>query len=103
MPLQEIVDYLRQNEPMQLKEWFCDRAAIAQILDMRDGGRQPLLISRHADELQVIERGYGNAQKPADYLDNFPAFLRDNLNHFPALVETFRRNVSTTFSLPRSN
>ena len=91
MPLQEIVDYLRQTEPVQIKEWFRDRATIAQILDMRDGGRQPLLISRHADELLGVERGYGNAQKPEDYLDSFKAFLRDNLNQIPALVVVTQR------------
>lgn len=91
MSLQETVDYLRQNEPMQIKQWFRDRAAIAQILDMQDGGRQPLLFSRHADQLQAVDRGYGNAQKPADYLDNFQAFLRDNLNQIPALVVVTQR------------
>ncbi|MES1026601.1 type I restriction-modification system endonuclease [Gloeocapsa sp. BRSZ] len=86
MSLPDTIAYLRQTDPMQLKQWFSNRAEIAQILDLRDGGTQPLLISRHADELRLVERGYGNAQKPEDYLDGFKAYLRDNLNRIPALI-----------------
>ncbi|URD48483.1 type I restriction-modification system endonuclease [Chroococcidiopsis sp. CCNUC1] len=91
MSLADTIAYLRQTDPMQLKQWFSDRAAIAQILDLRDGGTQPLLISRHADELRSVERGYGNAQKPEDYLDSFKAYLRDNLNQIPALIVVTQR------------
>jgi type I restriction enzyme R subunit len=86
MPIQDMVNHLRQTDPLQLKEWFSQRATIAEILDIRDGGTKPLLISRHADELHSVERGYGNAQKPEDYLDSFNAFLRDNMNTIPALI-----------------
>lgn len=86
MSLQQTINYLRQTDPLQLKQWFSNRATIAQILDLRDGGTQPLLISRHADELRLVERGYGNAKKPEDYLDGFKAFLQDNLNKIPALI-----------------
>lgn len=91
MPFQNTIAYLRQTDPMQLKQWFSDRATIAQILDLRDGGTQPLLISRHADEIRFVERGYGNAKKPEDYLDGFKAFLRDNLNQIPALIVVTQR------------
>lgn len=86
MPIPEMINHLRQSNPQQVQEWFRQRAAIAQMLDARDGGRQPLLISRHADELRRVERGYGNAQKPEDYLDSFGAYLRENINKIPALI-----------------
>lgn len=86
MPIPEMINHLRQSNPQQVQEWFGQRAAIAQMLDARDGGRQPLLISRHADELRRVERGYGNAQKPEDYLDSFGAYLRENINKIPALI-----------------
>lgn len=86
MPIPEMINHLRQSNPQQVQEWFRQRAVIAQMLDARDGGRQPLLISRHADELRRVERGYGNAQKPEDYLDSFGAYLRENINKIPALI-----------------
>lgn len=86
MPMAEMIHHLRQIDPQQLKEWFRQRVVISQMLDARDGGRQTLLISRHADELRRVERGYGNAQKPEDYLDSFGAYLRENINKIPALI-----------------
>jgi type I restriction enzyme, R subunit len=91
MPLEEIINYWRQSSPQQLKEWFKQRKNIATILDAKDGGRNPVLISRHADELRRVERGYGGAQKPEDYLDSFTTFLRDNLNKIPALIVVTQR------------
>ncbi|MBD2415667.1 hypothetical protein H6H01_34135 [Nostoc calcicola FACHB-3891] len=86
MPIPEMINHLRQSDPRQIQEWFRQRSAIAQMLDARDGGRQPILISRHADELRRVERGYGNAQKPEDYLNSFGAYLRENINKIPALI-----------------
>jgi len=91
MQFQEMIEHLRSSDPLQLKEWFSSRAAIAQILDLRDGGANPVLISHHPDELRSVERGYGNAEKPQDYLDSFTAYLRENLNTIPALIVVTQR------------
>lgn len=37
------------------------------------------------DELESHKRGYGAAQKPEDYLNEFKAFILDNMNKIPAL------------------
>ncbi|RUT05991.1 hypothetical protein DSM106972_031970 [Dulcicalothrix desertica PCC 7102] len=95
MPFEELINYWRQSSPQQLKEWFNQRKGIATILDAKDGGRKTVLISRHADELRRVKRGYGGAQKPEDYLDSFTAFLRDNLNEIPALIVVTRASTGT--------
>ncbi|BDI19042.1 hypothetical protein ANSO36C_48440 [Nostoc cf. commune SO-36] len=74
-----------------MREWFRDKKAIAQILDRRDGGTQPILISHHQDELVSIERGYGSAARPEDYLESFRAFLLENMNKIPALIVVTQR------------
>ncbi|NJO29224.1 MAG: type I restriction-modification system endonuclease, partial [Richelia sp. SL_2_1] len=91
MPLDDMVEHLRQASPEEVKQWFAQRKAIAQMLDAKDGGRQPILISRHNDEVISIERGYGNAEQPEDYLDNFQKFLRENINKIPALMVVTQR------------
>ncbi|NDJ21119.1 type I restriction-modification system endonuclease [Nostoc sp. B(2019)] len=91
MPVENIVSHLKQSTSQQVREWFQQRKAIAQILDRRDGGTQPILISRHTDELRSIDRGYGNAERPEDYLDSFRAFLLENINKIPALVVVTQR------------
>ncbi|MBM0745454.1 type I restriction-modification system endonuclease [Phormidium sp. CLA17] len=97
MPLQDIVPHLKQSGAAQVRDWFEQRKAIAQILDRQDGGTQPILISYHADELVGIERGYGVSEsgvpygKPGDYLDSFKAFLQDNQNQIAALTVVVQR------------
>lgn len=91
MPLPNLVSHLKQSTPQQVKEWWEQRKALAQILDRRDGGTKPILVSRHSDELLGIERGYGNAERPEDYLDSFRAFLLENVNKIPALMVVTQR------------
>ena len=44
------------------------------------------MISEHPDELRRIERGYGTATKPDDYLESFGRWIQEHLNEIPALV-----------------
>jgi len=56
--------------------------AIRQLL----GGEHYPLISEHDDELLVREQSYGQYQKPADYLDSFNQFIREQINQSAALA-----------------
>jgi type I restriction enzyme R subunit len=91
MTVAALATHLRQSSPAQVKEWFQQRRAIADLLDQRDGGIQPILISHHADEVRRVERGYGNAERPQDYLDSFQSFLLENMNRIPALIVVTQR------------
>ena len=48
-------------------------------------------ISHHADEVVAVTRGYGEAEKPEDFLDGFTAFVRDNVNTIAALKLVVQR------------
>jgi type I restriction enzyme, R subunit len=97
MPIQAVVQHLKQSDAAQVQQWFEQRKAIAQLLDRKSGGTQPILISYHADELRSVERGYGVAEsgaaygKPEDYLDSFKAFLQNNQNQIVALTIVVQR------------
>src|SRR6476469_600641 len=91
MPVESMVSHLRESSPSEAAQWLRDRKEIAQMLDRRDGGMQAVLISRHQDVLRSVERGYGDAERPQDYLDGFRAFLRENLNKLPALLVVTQR------------
>ena len=43
------------------------------------------LLSEHADKALESERGYGNAKKPEDYIDNFKKFIQENANKITAI------------------
>jgi len=91
MPVEGMVSHLRESSPSEAAQWLRDRKEIAQMLDRRDGGMQAVLISRHQDVLRSVERGYGDAERPQDYLDGFRAFLQENLNKLPALLVVTQR------------
>lgn len=91
MPVTAIAQHLKDSSPADAAQWLQQRRAIAQMLDQRDGGRVPILISHHPDELRRIEYGYGNATRPEDFLDSFEVFLRDNMNKIPALLIVTQR------------
>ncbi|MFQ3617560.1 MAG: type I restriction-modification system endonuclease [Cyanobacteriota bacterium] len=98
MPVPDLMTHLKQSHPDDLRDWFQQRKAIAQILDRRDGGIQPVLISRHEDELLGFERGYGRGEKPEDYLSSFESFLKNNQNEIPALKVVMTRPRDLTRS-----
>src|SRR5690606_20673344 len=48
-------------------------------------------ISQHGDEVVAVTRGYGEAERPEDFLDSFTAFVRDNMNKIAALKLVVQR------------
>jgi type I restriction enzyme R subunit len=97
MPVGEIIQHLQQSNPSEAAAWLRQRREMAEILDRREGGSQPMLVSYHADELRRVERGYGVSEagvaygRPEDYLDSFKRFIETNLNLVPALVVVTQR------------
>jgi len=91
MPVENIAAHLRNGTPEEAADWLRQRRDIARLLDRRDGGRQPMLVSEHPDELRRVEYGYGNASRPEDYLDSFKRFLDTHLNEIPALLVVTQR------------
>ena len=47
---------------------------------------KPIVLSFKEDELVYHTRGYGNAQKPADYLEEFKRFIEENKDKIAALM-----------------
>jgi type I restriction enzyme R subunit len=56
-----------------------------KFLDELKAAPRITLVSDHSDQAYGIEKGYGNANKPEDYLDNFAQYIRDNQNKIEAL------------------
>jgi type I restriction enzyme R subunit len=84
---------LMSGDAPDLAAWLKDRAAIGPILDWQSDGDNPryIPISHHADEIVAVTRGYGDAEKPQDFLDSFAAFVRDNMNAIAALKLVVQR------------
>jgi type I restriction enzyme R subunit len=87
-----LADHLAQLEPAAVAAFFSERPGLAPLLDAPAGGDgKPVLISEHPDEVRRVEHGYGNGQRPADYLESFGEYLRTHLNEIPALQVVLQR------------
>jgi len=77
----------------EVAAWLSSRSAVAPILDWQADGENPTVvpISPHDDEIVAVTRGYGDGQKPEDFLDGFSAFVRDNINTIAALKLVVQR------------
>ncbi|MBZ0302248.1 MAG: type I restriction-modification system endonuclease [Anaerolineae bacterium] len=76
-----------------MAQWAKSRAGIGRILDWDpDGSAPPVLpISHHPDAVVSVTRGYGNAEKPEDFLDSFTSYVRNNVNRIAALTVVVQR------------
>jgi type I restriction enzyme R subunit len=86
------LDRIRTAPPGEVAQWFKARPSLGPILDWSpDGDGLSMPISHHPDQVVSVSRGYGTAQKPEDFLDNFTTFIRTNLNKIAALSVVVQR------------
>jgi len=88
-------EFIKRLKAMPINDvaaWFTQNPDLGEILDRKgEGSAQPILISEHEDKLRTAERGYGNANKPEDYLKEFTAFIKSHSNDIPALMAVLTR------------
>lgn len=84
---------LLETKSAELSKWISSHSGIGPILDWQGDGDTPrfMPISHHPDALVGVTRGYGEAEKPEDFLDGFTAYVRDNLNTIAALKLVVQR------------
>jgi type I restriction enzyme R subunit len=88
----DFINRLQQLPINEARRWLGTIPGLAELLDQQwDGPARPQFLSEHDDALRSIERGYGEATRPEDYLDGFTAFVRDSGNDLPALTTVLQR------------
>jgi type I restriction enzyme R subunit len=88
----DFITRLQQLPMVEARRWLGTIAGLGQLLDAKwEGPAQPQILSEHDDTLRSIERGYGDATRPEDYLEGFTAFVRDPGNDLPALTTVLQR------------
>ena len=88
----DFISRLQQLPIGEARRWLGTITGLAELLDRRwEGPAQPQYLSDHDDALLSIERGYGDATRPEDYLEGFTAFVRDHGNDLPALTTVLQR------------
>ena len=77
---------------VEARRWLGTIAGLGQLLDAKwNGPAQPQFLSEHDDTLRSIERSFGEATRPEDYLEGFTVFVRDPGNARPALTTVLQR------------
>ena len=87
----ELIEHVKAADPETLGPWFAKHTAVADIVDTVYRKGRKLIISVHEDQLRRVERGYGTADKPDDYLESFRKFITKNKDAIPALVVITQR------------
>lgn len=83
--INEFVQWMKKADPKDVIEKLSSNPNILHYLD--ENRERPVYqyISTHEDEVKEVTRGYGNAEKPEDYLQSFSQFIKENMNLIPAL------------------
>jgi len=73
----------------KMAEWFTNNPSLGEILDQKiisTGGFKPsMVIHEGEDEVTHTTTGYGEGQKPEDYLNAFKSFVNANSNRLIAI------------------
>lgn len=89
--LPEFLEQVSRQAPLALAHWLEEHSKLPGFLDKLKGkGRNPY-VSDHEDELLGVTRGYGDADRPEDYLEGFARFIQENMNAIPALLTVLQR------------
>ncbi len=92
-PLPPLLDRLAAASPAETASLFARHPALAATLDARQPGtgRPGIYVSEHPDELVSVEDDFGRKATPGDYIAQFEAYVRANMNTVPALVAATQR------------
>ncbi|TNF23867.1 MAG: type I restriction-modification system endonuclease [Deltaproteobacteria bacterium] len=82
-----LLTLLRAGDVPAAAAFFTAHDGVAQLLDDLSGpGGEIVFVSDAPDRLLGVTRGFGDADRPEDYLEGFRAFIEANRNHIDALV-----------------
>ena len=97
MPPDEFIAHLRAMPLAEVATWFTENPGLGEILDRKnDGPSQPVFISHHPDQLLEVKQGFGDTDKPEDYIEAFKNFVNSSGNQIPALVTVVTRPQELT-------
>ena len=81
----EFIENLLQIEEGNIKKVLANYASLWDFLDKKVYQPKMQLVSEHLDQVIGVERGYGKADKPEDYIQGFKKFIEENRNEILAL------------------
>ena len=91
------IEKIRKMSLADVATWFTQNPSLGEILDRKnDGPSVPVFISHHADSFSEVTQGFGDTDKPEDYIEAFKSFVNSSGNQIPALVTVVTRPQELT-------
>ncbi|MCC9073570.1 type I restriction-modification system endonuclease [Flavobacterium sp. F-65] len=82
---EEFIENLLEIENNNIKKVLTSYTSLWDFLDKKIYQPKMQLVSEHDDQVIGIERGYGKAEKPEDYIQGFKKYIEENRNQIIAL------------------
>lgn len=82
---EDFIELLKTVDGENAKAVLAEYSSLWQFLDEKIYQPKLQLVSEHHDEIIGIDRGYGKANKPEDYIEGFKKFIEENRNKILAL------------------
>ncbi|KQM45886.1 type I restriction-modification system endonuclease [Chryseobacterium sp. Leaf201] len=83
--ISELIDDLKNTKTADIREKVEKLSSLWDYLDTRVYRKYTQIYSTHEDSLKDVTRGYGNAEKPEDYIEGFRKFIEENTNTIAAI------------------
>lgn len=82
----QFIAQMEQRRPEEAKKQLLNYYEMFQMLqETKANGSYPVVISDAEDTLISHERGYGDSNRPEDYLEAFSDYIKNNMNEIAAL------------------
>ncbi|WP_044641176.1 type I restriction-modification system endonuclease [Risungbinella massiliensis] len=94
--VEKFIETIKQTNLPDLAKELTKHKTLLQYLDENKDRESKQYISKHEDELIGVTRGYGEKEKPEDYLTAFGNYIRENRNKIPALMVVCQRPSDLT-------
>lgn len=83
--LGELIDDLKNTKATEIRDKVEKLSSLWNYLDTKVYRKYTQIYSNHADSIKDVTRGYGNAEKPEDYIEGFKKFIAENVNTIAAI------------------
>ncbi|WP_027410459.1 type I restriction-modification system endonuclease [Anoxybacteroides tepidamans] len=94
--VEQFIQWVKTLAPDELSAQLKEYKSMFRYIDENRYRENKQYISNHEDQLLGVKRGYGNAEKPDDYLQSFGEFIKSNMNKIPALMIVCQRPTELT-------
>ncbi len=83
--LDEFIQHLREKDIAEQVKMLAEKTELWKYLDEYRQAPAHQFYSNHADVLREVSTGYGEMDKPEDYIEGFRCYIEENQNEIAAL------------------